>query len=756
MNISDIKKKLKSLTSEVNELHPLLEQLWSHIPDIKFSEYTHGTHEMGADFILSRDDSVLSREQYIGVVVKAGSIRQDHADVIRQIDECAITRFINGGKKEINLTQIWVVCNGTISHGAQRKINKNYSTSSIEFIDINTLTDLVEKHLPEFSLDLSVVQNNYIQNVNTVIAAENSASSLLAGSSDNCFIKPSIKELIFNVYEPKASLKRVTLKEIDLWAFEKFPQVLIIQGEVGAGKSRLLRELAHELLDPSHVNKFYQLPILIDAKNFLDNFGFSAQKIALESRQKHGLPENQKFVLFIDGLDELEITAEVRINLIQQFYDEIYSDDLLKGVVSIRQASGYQNYFLTIPGIRIAEIRPLSVKQVMQLLGKICSGLDLSKRLERDLKSSAIFASLPHTPIAIILLGELLRENSQDLPSNLAELYSQYTELILGRWEIKKGLLSLKEYQVAVSFLKELSGYMLENSLPRIGYSESIEMLQEYINSRNINVSPAELIGKLTKRGAVLYVDSTANTIGFRHKSFAEFFLAKAIVEKSVFDVEEKFLNPYWITVLFFVVGLKRDCPKIIQDIFEQTNLEEGERAMRFINGGNILMAAYETPYAQIESSLWDLFSDVADWYLEISHGKSESRLTSLPKMHLLSIFRTISSDQYGYPQLQKALEGVFLRALTSDTTPEKKAIILFMNRIAYISSDGVANLDQLLDEIGIDLPLELHIAIDQDAKKLDVLTDAVRRHRKKFRKLVRQSPKLKHEVQELFDKPII
>jgi ribosome-associated protein YbcJ (S4-like RNA binding protein) len=117
-------EKIKSIQSEVADLHPLLREVFTADPSIANIEYTHGQNEMGADFVLARTDPTLGDESYIGVVVKCGSIKQDHSDVKRQIEECQVERFFSGGKAKIFITEVWVVCNGSISNGAQRKIHR--------------------------------------------------------------------------------------------------------------------------------------------------------------------------------------------------------------------------------------------------------------------------------------------------------------------------------------------------------------------------------------------------------------------------------------------------------------------------------------------------------------------------------------------------------------------------------------------------------------------------------------------------------
>ena len=72
--MGDKQKAISAISNEVKELHPLLDQLFSRLPNITGVEYTHGPHEMGADFILTKHDSTLNRNNYIGVIAKIGKI----------------------------------------------------------------------------------------------------------------------------------------------------------------------------------------------------------------------------------------------------------------------------------------------------------------------------------------------------------------------------------------------------------------------------------------------------------------------------------------------------------------------------------------------------------------------------------------------------------------------------------------------------------------------------------------------------------
>jgi len=82
-------------------LHPLLEALLPKLTDINDLEYTHGTNEMGADFVLSKLDKTLDDIEYIGVIAKVGSIKQNFTNLDNQIEECDLLRPFQGGIKKI-------------------------------------------------------------------------------------------------------------------------------------------------------------------------------------------------------------------------------------------------------------------------------------------------------------------------------------------------------------------------------------------------------------------------------------------------------------------------------------------------------------------------------------------------------------------------------------------------------------------------------------------------------------------------------
>ena len=66
--------KLRSVSDEVREFHPLLAAVFTNDRTISRFERTHGSGEMGADFVLARQDQTLGDENFVGVIVKCGDL----------------------------------------------------------------------------------------------------------------------------------------------------------------------------------------------------------------------------------------------------------------------------------------------------------------------------------------------------------------------------------------------------------------------------------------------------------------------------------------------------------------------------------------------------------------------------------------------------------------------------------------------------------------------------------------------------------
>ena len=106
-------QRIRNITEEVNEFHPLLQRLLPKLPGVTAVEYTHGTLEHGADFLVSKTDLMVDLPSYSGVIAKCGNINKSEGHrVIEQVRECHGERLFLSGKQKILLSEILIITTG--------------------------------------------------------------------------------------------------------------------------------------------------------------------------------------------------------------------------------------------------------------------------------------------------------------------------------------------------------------------------------------------------------------------------------------------------------------------------------------------------------------------------------------------------------------------------------------------------------------------------------------------------------------------
>lgn len=383
MDIRHKKKRLSSINNEVNELHPILEDLFAKLPHIKAVLYTHGTNEMGADFILQKFDETLCEETWIGVIAKTGAIKQDFKDIDRQIDECKIPRYASGARKEIIFNEVWIVTTGSISNNAQKKIYHKYKSTNIQFIDDEKLIYLIEQHTPYFWHDVPHIISSYLTKLSTRNEDRETDSNLLGNYGDNFYIELEIEKIIESPYEKKKKPKLVDFyKEI----LEQ--KLCFIDGEMGSGKSKLLRKIISRL---SNVESYIEtgfIPVYITYKDFQKKYGLDYRK-CIESEISTNLnlldDKKTKYLLFVDGVDEVPKSSEENLEVICQFATKINQEGDIHTVFASRPLRTLSEEATLKKHFQHYSIKPLSIGKIREFIEHICRELSLPNRILEDI-----------------------------------------------------------------------------------------------------------------------------------------------------------------------------------------------------------------------------------------------------------------------------------------------------------------------------------------------------------------------------------
>lgn len=731
-------ERVAQISDEVKELHPLLNDLFHRLPGIKHVAHTHGTHEMGADFVLEKFDDTLNEIEYIGVIAKAEPIRQDHAEVVRQIEECAVPRMLPSGER-IRLKQVWVVTSQSISHNAREKLGEKFASSNVRFIDQHKLATLVDEYLPPVFTTLSPKIQGYLSEVAARLAVE-SERSLIGLNDPTFFVEPDLTPVDYDGYgRRRVRQKSQTTLDALLEDTEQI-STLLIEAPMGGGKSRLAREMTRRLLDRDSFKQGKIFPFLIHAKAFHSDFQADIQRLIEDIRFRYELGDDCRLIFIIDGFDELDVDLPERLKILTAALENC-------GPTSSKPALVLLSRPLDETGEFAARLRSLSTYRIgqfrgakgLQLLAKAAGNVDLSSRIITDVKESSLFVALEGAPIAYLLLGRLLGENAQDLPSNLTELFQKYTELVLGRWEIVKGLRKQIEYEVLVESLTRLAVYLLDNKLDETSLGYFAEIVRDYVQPRALDVDVDALLRQVTNRESLLFLKPMDGTIGFRHRAFAEFFRARALVQAGELKADPRILDPHWTTCYFFGVGMLKDCPDVIRGVADLDLGAENLRIARALFLGQFLMAGYLTPRDTSRYALRKAFLDAAALYVEALDPKSDHKLRIFPPLQLLGIMNILMRRQFGYKHFKDDIAEIILDLMDEENSPVN-AVGLFFLQTAYKRAGGDLKFDDLLSKFGDALPLPVKLGVRHEAQRFKETSSAVRHMERNLARQLRAS----------------
>ena len=733
--------KLDSIKDEVSGLHPLLKVLLPKLSGVQNVEYHHGPAEMGADFVISQTNATFGNTEYIGVIAKAGRIVQDLSTIERQIEECNIPRLVQGGKKKIRITEIWVIATKHITKGAKEKIFDKYSTRKIEFIDGATLEKLVDKYTPLAWSKLPIVVGEYLEDLRIRTEEQDKSLSLLQIADKAFYIDQDLYHLPDIEYRHRRK-RRHPPRKVDIDHVIKSHRCIFIEGAVGSGKSKLLRRIISEVTNPEAFRKTKVIPLSAGYTELMDRHSghlknLIEQRVSQEVRKSC---HDSEYLVLIDAFDEQRIEAASQADCLNALFDQASEESRIRVVVTSRFLEGVERSGALQQDVARCELHHLSMQRTFEFITKLCTKVRVQDRILEDLKKSALYRSLPQNPMMVILLARLLNENQQEIPSNMTDLYAKYSELILGRWDERKGLQSQKEYHALDNILMRLARLMVDDQRLFMSVTEVKVIFKEYLGERNLEIDSDQLFNKMVDRCEIVCLDSNSQTLGFKHRSFAEFFYAKSFISDQSLNIDNRVFQLYWMNTFFFYFGLRKDCPNELVAVFNLPTSSEAEEWLKIFNVSNYLLAAYTTPYDVVEEGLRNVAVTAAELYRRIVTEGSKTWFSNLPQMHLLFLLQLFIRNGYSYSFFSKAMEDAALRIEDSLLEEETKAYALFFLNVAYIDiprTEGKEEtFDFMLKRIKDALPIDLQLALGHEGKNIKERTTLMRKQDRRLRRI--------------------
>lgn len=737
-------KKIESLNNEVVDFQPVLHELFKRLPNVSSVECKQGPSEKGADFVLIKNDDTLGEETYIGVICKVGKITQNHTEVERQIEECKIyPRYVSSGKKKIHLNEIWVVTNSSISSNAEEKINLNNKNTNVRFINGSKVTELVDKYYSEFWSFDSVSYGQYFSELEIKLASGKDASYFGILESGNFIERKVVNTQVKKNRAPLESLSTVIMKE----------RFIFLEGHVGSGKSTLIRQLVDKqksIIKENEDDGF--LPIIFHYSEVNTN-PITIPEIITQTLKRYNISNERGVLVVIDGIDEVKDSLNTRIETLRSLVNIITEVEGANLLVTSRIMDSLQDYDAVDKMFSRYSIVPLSIKQIISFVDKICSNEQISQKLTRGIEKTPLFRFIPRTPISAILLARILTDEIKELPSTMTELYAKYTEVVLGRWDTSKGLMSQTEYEIIHNVLMDISEYMMNNGLTFISESEVETFYLEYTQKRNINFDLDKVYNRLLHRSEVAYINTKNNNFSFVHRSFMEYFYAEKLMKKNNVILDERIYNMYWTNTYFFFLGLMRDSEECIDAINGIKPTHDEHRFTRIFTNGSFYLAAYLTPYEKIKKGVMETFIEAGKLYDDAITKQSNTPLNQFSPIALLCIITKSLYNNYAYEYFIKALRES-INDLNKTVNISDAGLYSLFFASATLSELGYDDaFNELVEKQDPDMLIQL--GIDHVLSETQSVSTIVERYMKKLKKRYRGNKLLNNYVVAVHEKSI-
>ena len=755
--IADTEKALANMKREVEDFHPHLREFLPKLEGIQDVEYTHGTQEFGADFVLTKRDNSTGATRYVGVVVKKDKIIQGSVDdVIRQISECAkISRLIGTVSDKIKMSEVWVIVNGSISNNAKEKIHAEHLIG-VTFIDRKHLAKLMRDNDYNFGDDLPA-------NISICLTKQSAYAETLKSQSinlgalgiANIFMAQSVIKHNSVQYNREGKRKRQpNIEKKTLQSVINNHHTILLFGGPGSGKSKMLQGILGDNVTVNVFKKTKTIPIYITCQEILDTSDQKISQVIDKFEKKYNLSDsidNLYYMVIIDGIDECDLSWDERVEIIQNWKDELPLEKLKKLIFSSRDS--FEGSQLNIARYRIADIQ---IKDVVKSIKESLSHINTVDRIINDVLRSDIFRSLPATPLATVILISLLKDQGDrhELPANLTELFVKYIEICLGRWDKNtKESLKQKRYEAANEILAKMAVFMIDNSISTLAQDEAKGFFREYLKERNLKIDPDDLFDAVVTNSNLVFVDD--GIFQFRHRTFAEFFYSKNFSAKRIDEIGEFVFDARWSAILFFYVGLQKDCPVLLQQINSIIPKHEVGKILKSIGMANILLAGYATPYISIAEILKCTFIDISKYLDDVFNRKIEnSVLNEHSVMHVLFLFRIVMDSEFSRPFFMGAIENSLIEIEDLDIEDDVKATALFLLNLPHQSLGGENVFSGMIEKLGNLIPVHIKLAINHETDLLEHYDGNVMKFKKTIRKNLLNKRKT-DSVRYLYDKNI-
>lgn len=572
-----------------------------------------GPEEYGKDAIFVEKDR-FGEQEFVAVQTKVGHVNlsgdpsKNLHSILAQITTALNHPYVCIKSKQRKLPRtVYLASSGKMNSAAREYISNSVNDPRIKFLDRDDLIARIDDIAPEIwsgivsdispylralaekieSLSVSITDVNPIQ----------SSIGAFIAASDTRFVDVRLGHHVQTLTNRSGKVindfKFEEIKGSSLFSAGSVRALLL--GEAGSGKSTLLVRLAYMIAKSAVVaTKNYRVPIIVRAYDLVGKDGSHfdiLSKLVLENHNLSKSPfdlddlEEGRVILMVDGLDELfrSEDRQAAIDFCLAFCDLYPKCSLAlttRPYSSIEKLAGLERF----KRYRISSLSMEDAGKMLEVVERRSGKSDPLWRKEILRRLDGVHG-FDLNPLLVTVFAVSAGFDKRDIPANITELFEKFTELMLGRWDEKKGLSQQYQHRVKDKLVSDFAYKLHMEGRSDFSRSDFIEFSKEILQSIHLVADLDVMVSEILDRSGLFRGDST---LEFRHHLLQEYFASRGIPDVS--HVRKVISHDWWRNVVVFYFGGK---PDSVQDLLDLATSSDVPEDSSFIAVGLALQACY-------------------------------------------------------------------------------------------------------------------------------------------------------------------
>lgn len=552
-----------------------------------------GPTEKGKDVVFIQKTQ-WNVDEIIAVQTKKGSLNLSKkkstnvTEAITQLRTALETRIFFIATREKKLpAKVFLCTSGKINEAAKIHITNEIKDTRLLFLDSDDIITLIDQHIPELWLGIDAELMPYLRSIKQNIESNSSFfsnSDILSGgalsdsATDDMFIPLKLHRTVLKLKKQSGRMTRVpTFEEIPIVGLlSRKENVLLIQGDAGAGKSTALRRIMYVLANKGiEGNKKFFIPVLLRANNekLLDE-NYSFVEICIEETKRitnsinpsisNDNLKNGDVIILIDALDEVSCDEDREI-VLKKILDFSNNYSKCKVVITSRNIP-FLSKNEEMKKILSYSISPINFTDIDRILKRFEKKQALTKEGAKEImRRLQQIHGMELNPLLVTIFAATSDYNRKDIPANITELFKKFTEMMLGRWDEAKKLEQQYHAPLKDFLLCKIAFEMHSRKNTSILISEFKYFIKKELISRGHKGNVDQLTDEILNRSNLFRFQD--DKIEFRHFLLQEFFAGRGIPSKDY--LKTIIYDLWWQRAIVFYFGQNPDESTGLVEIME-------------------------------------------------------------------------------------------------------------------------------------------------------------------------------------------